>query len=88
MPAPVEEGHAGGYQLQASSFRSDPEAQAFANALRQRGHPHRHHGAVQVPLADLHDVLTYLEYDGRPVEVLDRGGQPVLVSGLWAGADR
>jgi hypothetical protein len=36
--APVEEGRAGGYQLQASSFRSETEAAAFATALRQRGH--------------------------------------------------
>ena len=35
---PVEEGRAGGYQLQASSFKSEPEANAFATALRQRGH--------------------------------------------------
>ena len=35
---PVEEGRSGGYQLQASSFRSDVEAAAFATALRQRGH--------------------------------------------------
>jgi len=36
--APVDEGRAGGYQLQASSFRSEPEATAFATGLRQRGH--------------------------------------------------
>jgi cell division septation protein DedD len=35
---PVEEGRAGGYQLQASSFKSETEANAFATALRQRGH--------------------------------------------------
>jgi cell division protein FtsN len=35
---PVDEGRAGGYQLQASSFRSETEATAFATALRQRGH--------------------------------------------------
>lgn len=34
----AEEGKPGGYQLQASSFRSETEAQAFAKALRQRGH--------------------------------------------------
>ncbi len=34
----VEEGHPGGYQLQASSFRDESEAAAFATALRQRGH--------------------------------------------------
>jgi cell division septation protein DedD len=36
--SPAEEGRPGGYQLQASSFRSEPEAIAFASALRQRGH--------------------------------------------------
>jgi len=36
--APVEEGRTGGYQLQASSFRTETEASAFATALRQRGH--------------------------------------------------
>ena len=35
---PVDEGKAGGYQLQASSFRNEAEATAFATALRQRGH--------------------------------------------------
>jgi cell division septation protein DedD len=35
---PVEEGRAGGYQLQASSFKSETEATSFATALRQRGH--------------------------------------------------
>lgn len=35
---PVDEGRAGGYQLQASSFRNEGEATAFATALRQRGH--------------------------------------------------
>ena len=35
---PVAEGHAGGYALQASSFRTEPEAEAFAVALRRRGH--------------------------------------------------
>jgi cell division septation protein DedD len=34
----AEEGKPGLYQLQASSFRSEPEAIAFATALRQRGH--------------------------------------------------
>lgn len=34
----AEEGRPGGYQLQASSFRSETEAQAFASALRKRGH--------------------------------------------------
>jgi len=36
--APVDEGRPGGYQLQASSFRSETEAASFATALRQRGH--------------------------------------------------
>ena len=31
-------GHEGGYQLQVSSFRSQAEAQAFADQLRARGH--------------------------------------------------
>lgn len=31
-------GHDGGYQLQVSSFRTQSEAQAFANQLRARGH--------------------------------------------------
>jgi cell division septation protein DedD len=35
---PVEEGRAGGYQLQTSSFRSEEEAGLFATALRRRGH--------------------------------------------------
>jgi cell division septation protein DedD len=35
---PVEEGRAGGYQLQTSSFRSEEEAGIFATALRRRGH--------------------------------------------------
>jgi DedD protein len=36
--APVEEGRAGGYQLQTSSFRNEEEAGLFATALRRRGH--------------------------------------------------
>ena len=35
---PVEQGRAGGYQLQTSSFRNEEEAGAFATALRRRGH--------------------------------------------------
>lgn len=35
---PVEEGRAGGYQLQTSSFRDEQEAGVFATALRRRGH--------------------------------------------------
>jgi DedD protein len=31
-------GHDGGYQLQVSSFRTQGEAQAFADQLRARGH--------------------------------------------------
>ena len=34
----VAAGHDGGYQLQVSSFRSQPEAAAFADQLRARGH--------------------------------------------------
>jgi DedD protein len=36
--APVDEGRAGGYQLQTSSFRDEQEAGLFATALRRRGH--------------------------------------------------
>lgn len=36
--AMAEEGKPGGYQLQASSFKNEAEAAAFAKALRQRGH--------------------------------------------------
>jgi cell division septation protein DedD len=35
---PAAPGHAGGYQLQAGSFRTADEAASFAAALRQRGH--------------------------------------------------
>jgi DedD protein len=31
-------GHDGGYQLQVSSFHTQPEAEAFAEQLRARGH--------------------------------------------------
>ena len=31
-------GHEGGYQLQVSSFPTQPEARAFADQLRARGH--------------------------------------------------
>lgn len=34
----VESGQPGGFQLQVSSFKTDEEAQAFAAALRRRGH--------------------------------------------------
>lgn len=34
----VPAGHEGGYQLQVSSFRAQPEAEAFAAQLRARGH--------------------------------------------------
>jgi cell division septation protein DedD len=35
---PVEPGHPGPYLLQVGSFRTEPEASAFALALRERGH--------------------------------------------------
>jgi cell division septation protein DedD len=35
---PVEPGSPGGYQLQVSSFKTEGEAEAFAMALRRRGH--------------------------------------------------
>lgn len=35
---PVDEGRAGSYQLQTSSFRSEEEAGLFATSLRRRGH--------------------------------------------------
>jgi cell division septation protein DedD len=40
-PAPGDSapaGHEGGYQLQVSSFRAQPDAQGFADQLRARGH--------------------------------------------------
>jgi DedD protein len=39
-PAPetVPSGHEGGYQLQVSSFRAQPDAESFALQLRARGH--------------------------------------------------
>jgi hypothetical protein len=51
-------------------------------------HPTRTHreGAIQVPLADLHDVLAALEVDGQLVEVVDRDGKPVAHGGLLGGA--
>ncbi len=36
--AEVAAGAPGGYQLQVSSFKTAPEAEAFASALRRRGH--------------------------------------------------
>jgi DedD protein len=36
--AAVAAGHEGGYQLQVSSFRTQGEAQGFADQLRARGH--------------------------------------------------
>jgi DedD protein len=45
---PVDEGRAGGYQLQASSFRSEADASSFATALRQRGH-HAYVEPTQLP---------------------------------------
>jgi cell division septation protein DedD len=41
-------GRPGGYQLQASSFRSESEAASFAMALRQRGH-HAYTEVAQAP---------------------------------------
>ncbi len=67
---PIGEGRAGGWQLQASSFRTEPEAEAFAQALRRRGH----HGYVEMaeipgrgvwyrvrigPFKSQHDALAY-----------------------------
>jgi cell division septation protein DedD len=34
----AEAGHAGGYQLQVSSFKEKPDAETFAMVLRRRGH--------------------------------------------------
>lgn len=48
-------------------------------------HPTRHHTAVQVPLADLDDLLAALEHDGQLVEVVDRAGRPVPFGGLLGG---
>jgi hypothetical protein len=50
-------------------------------------HATRHHraGAMQVPLADLDDVLAALEMDGQLVEVVDRNGKPVAHGGLLGG---
>jgi hypothetical protein len=42
-------------------------------------------GAMQVPLADLDDVLAALEMDGQLVEVVDRDGRPVATGGLLGG---
>jgi cell division septation protein DedD len=44
---PAPQGRPGGYQLQASSFRSGQEAASFAMALRQRGH-HAYTEAAEV----------------------------------------
>jgi hypothetical protein len=48
-------------------------------------HPTRHHTAVQVPLADVDDVIAAFEHDGQHVEVLDRDGRPVPHGGLLGG---
>jgi hypothetical protein len=50
-------------------------------------HPTRRHraGALQVPLADLDDVLAALEADGQLVEVVDRDGKPLAHGGLLGG---
>lgn len=47
-------------------------------------HPFRHHreGAMQVPLADLDDLLAALEIDGQHIEMLDRYGDPMPYGGL------
>jgi cell division septation protein DedD len=37
-PETAQAGHDGGYQLQVSSFRSQAEAESFADQLRARGH--------------------------------------------------
>ena len=41
----AEAGHAGGYQLQVSSFKSTADADAFVMALRRRGHRAHHESA-------------------------------------------
>lgn len=46
--------------------------------------PHTHH-AVQVPVADLDDLLVALELDDLLVEVVDRDGRPVPFGGLLGG---
>lgn len=50
-------------------------------------HPTRTHraGAIQVPLADLDDVLAALEIDGQHVELVDRDGKPIAHGGLLGG---
>jgi DedD protein len=44
----AEEGKPGTYVLQVASFRTEGEAQAFSNSLRQRGH-HAYIEAAQIP---------------------------------------
>ena len=44
----VEAGHAGAFVLQVASFRTEGEAQAFSNVLRQRGH-HAYLEAANIP---------------------------------------
>lgn len=50
-------------------------------------HPTRRHrtGCIQVPLADLDDVLAALEHDGQLVEVVGRDGKPLAHGGLLGG---
>jgi DedD protein len=74
---PAGAGHAGGYQLQTSSFRTDVEANGFALALRQRGH-HAYTEVAQVagrgtwyrvrigPFASKRDAMNYrAEFEDR-----------------------
>lgn len=44
----ADEGKAGAYNLQVASFKTEPEAQSFATALRQRGH-HAYLEPAQIP---------------------------------------
>jgi hypothetical protein len=62
------------------------EAIAVTGA-RSMPHPTRRHrtGCIQVPLADLDDVLAALEIDGQVVEVIARDGAPVAFGGLLGG---
>jgi hypothetical protein len=50
-------------------------------------HPTRRNrtGCIQVPLADLDDVLAALEVDGHLVEVIARDGKPLAHGGLLGG---
>jgi nickel-responsive transcriptional regulator NikR len=46
--AAADEGHAGAFNLQVASFRTDPEARSFETVLRQRGH-HAFVETAQIP---------------------------------------